>query len=84
MRPTYLFVSSKESSDMDLVKRRVPHSVFDSKEARRIQAQGHREACAELDRKSRQLLGEGNPNHPMYDNELFGYGEREFMAKQYR
>lgn len=27
---------------------------------------------------------EGNPNHPMYANKLFGYDEKEFMGKQYK
>ena len=27
---------------------------------------------------------EGDPNHPMYANNLFGYGEKEFLLKQYR
>lgn len=26
----------------------------------------------------------GNPNSPIYEPKLFGYGVNEFMAKQYR
>lgn len=66
------------------MKHNIPQAVFDSKEARRVQSSGHREACAELDRQPPRMLGTGNPNHPMYNNQLFGYDEREFLAKQYR
>lgn len=66
------------------MERIVPQAVFDSKEARRIQRDGHRQACEDLERTPRRLLDEGNPNHPMYDNKIFGYAEREFLAKQYR
>lgn len=27
---------------------------------------------------------EGNPNHPMYENKLFGYDQKEFMKRQYK
>jgi len=64
--------------------RTVHQSVFDSKDAKRVVRQGHRAACEELSRKPRSMLAEGNPNHPSYDAKLFGYDEREFMAKQYR
>lgn len=63
-------------------KRTVHQSVFDSKEARRVAAAGHKQACDELDRMHPSDLDEGNPNHPMYD-QLFGYDRAEFMAKQY-
>jgi hypothetical protein len=64
-------------------KRTVHQSVFDSKEARRVQAAGHKQAVEELERTPRHLLDDGNPNHPMYD-QLFGYDREEFMAKQYK
>lgn len=66
-----------------IMKRTVPQSVFDSKDALRVAREGHREACEELSRKPRHMLDEGNPNHPMYDNKIFGYEQQEFMAKQY-
>lgn len=65
-------------------KRTVPQAVFDSPEAIRIARQAHREACAELDATPRHLLDEGNPNHPMYDNKIFGYDEQEFLRRQYK
>ena len=65
-------------------KRTVPQAVFDSPEAKRIAAAGHAQACAELARTPRHLLGEGNPNHPRYDLHLFGYHVDEFMAKQHK
>lgn len=66
------------------MKRDIPQAVFDSKDARRIQSSGHREACAELARRPRHMLDDGNPNHPMYSNKIFGFDERELIAKQYR
>lgn len=66
------------------MKRTIPQAVFDSKEARKIIQAGHRQACEELDRVPRHMLNEGNPNHTMYDNKLFGYSEQEFLAKQYK
>jgi hypothetical protein len=66
------------------MKRTVSPAVFDSVAARRVQRERHRQACEELDRMPRHLLGEGNPNHPMYDSKLFGYDEREPLVKQYR
>jgi len=66
-----------------MTKRTVPQAVFDSKDARRIQAAGHKQACEELDRMHPSQLDEGNPNHPMYDR-LFDYDRGEFMRKQYR
>ena len=65
-------------------KRTVPQAVFDSKDALRIAKAGHEQACCELERMPRHLLDRSNPNHPDYDNKLFGYDEAEFMAKQYR
>lgn len=66
------------------MKRTVPQSIFESKEALKIARQAHIEACRELDNTPRHLLDEGNPNHPMYDNKLFGYGVEEFLKKQYK
>jgi hypothetical protein len=65
-------------------RRTVPQAVFDSKEALKAARAGHRQACEDLARTPRHLLDEGNPNHPRYDRTLFGYDEREFLAKQYR
>lgn len=65
------------------MKRTVPQAVFESKEARRIAASGHKQACEELEKTPRHMLDEGNPNHPMYDR-IFGYDRDEFLAKQYR
>jgi hypothetical protein len=66
------------------VKRSVAQAVFDSADAKRIQRQGHAEACRELANTPRHLLGDGNPNHPMYDLHLFGIPANEFMARQYK
>lgn len=65
-------------------KRTVPQAVFDSPEALRIAKQGHAEACRKLDATPRHLLGEGNPNHPMYDLHLFGEHHETFMNRQYK
>lgn len=67
-----------------MAKHTVPQAVFDSPEAISAARQGHLEACEQLARTPRHLLGEGNPNHPRYDNTLFGYPEQEFLAKQYK
>ena len=37
-----------------------------------------------LQEKPKNWDDEGNPNHPVHDNKLFGYSEKEFMAKQYK
>jgi hypothetical protein len=37
-----------------------------------------------LQEKPKRWDEEGNPNHRMYENQLFGYGQKEFMAKQYK
>lgn len=26
----------------------------------------------------------GNPNHPIYNNKIFGYDESEFLSRQYK
>lgn len=65
-------------------KRTVPQAVFDSPEAIRAARQGHAEACAELARTPRHLLGEGDPNHPMYDLHIFGEHHETFMRRQYK
>ena len=66
------------------MKRDIPQAVFDqfSKTARKV----YQEVCKELDEQhSRKVpVGEGNPNHPMYDLQLFGYHKDEFMRKQYK
>lgn len=62
----------------------VPQSVFDSPEALRAAAAGHRQAVADLDRVPRHLLDEDNPNHPRYDLHLFGVPAGRFLAGQYR
>ena len=65
-------------------KRDIPLEVFYSKSALRIAKLAHRDALIELEKKSRNLLCPSNPNHPDYDNKMFGYDEREFLAKQYK
>lgn len=37
---------------------------------------------AEWERSS--AAGEGDPNHPMYANKIFGYDEKSFLARQYK
>lgn len=76
----YSLAIEKEMTEM---KTTVAQAVFDSKEARRIQAAGHAEACRELEFTPRHMLDEGNPNHPMYDT-IFGYDRDEFLSKQYK
>ena len=65
-------------------KRDLPLSVFYSKAALRIAKEAHKQACDELDRTPRHKLDPSNPNHPDWDNNLFGYDEKEFLSKQYR
>lgn len=70
---------------MSVVKKRtVPQAVFDSPEATKVAKEGHRLACEELAKTPRHLLGEGNPNHPMYDLHLFGEPVEQFLKRQYR
>ncbi len=38
----------------------------------------------ELNATPRHLLDKGNPNHPDYDDKLFGYTVETFLAKQYK
>lgn len=66
-------------------KRSVPQPVFESAEARRVQKLGHQQACTELEAKfaAGGPFDEGDPNHPMHQRKLFGYGESELLAKQY-
>lgn len=66
------------------MKRTVPQSVFESPEARRIAKEAHRLACEDLARTPRHLLDPGNPNHPDYDDRIFGYTVPDLLAKQYR
>ena len=60
---------------------KAPQSVFDafSTTARRITA----EVARELESTPRHLLPEGNPNHPMYDLQLFGEHYADFMQRQF-
>lgn len=62
----------------------IPQAVFDSVLARRITKKGHEEATLELACTPVQLLDIGNPNNPIYENKIFGYSEKEFLAKQYK
>jgi hypothetical protein len=66
------------------MKRTVPQAVFDAPEAIRAARLGHAQACEELNKMPLHKLDEGNPNHPMYSDKLFGYDRAEFMAKQYK
>jgi hypothetical protein len=65
-------------------KRSVQQAVFESKDAIRIAKAGHKLACDELNATPRHLLSEGNPNHPMYDQKIFGYDADEFMSRQFK
>jgi hypothetical protein len=69
---------------MNTQKRTVPQAVFDSPEALRSQAAGHKLATDELNRTPRHMLDEGNPNHPRYDLHIFGIPADDLMAMQYR
>lgn len=53
-------------------KRTVPQAVFDTRQAIAAAKAGHQQACEELARVPVDQLGEGNPNHPRYDDKLFG------------
>ena len=64
------------------IKRTVPQAVFESKDALRAAALGHKQACDELARMDVRSLGTGNPNHPINDG-IFGYATADLMAKQY-
>ena len=72
--------------DYELIskKRTVLQGVFDSPEARRIQREAHRLACADLERLPRHMLDKGNPNHPDYDLHIFGEHYESFMGRQYK
>ena len=63
-------------------KRTVPQSVFESKDALRAAALGHKQACDALARMDVSELDVGNPNHPANDG-IFGYATADFLAKQY-
>lgn len=58
--------------------------IVPSKEVQRMNARAHKEACDDLARVPRHLLDKSNPNHPDYDNKIFGYNEKEFLQKQYK
>jgi hypothetical protein len=64
------------------IKRSVPQSVFDSKDALHIQRQATKEATDKLNQTPVDQLDVGNPNHPI-NSGLFGYGLTEFLNKQY-
>lgn len=67
-------------------KRTVPQSVFDSPAAKKAAKAGYAQACSELDAKfaAGGPFDEGDPNHPKYSPKtIFGYEEKEFLAKQY-
>ena len=64
-------------------KREVPAAVFESFEGTANYRKAHNDACKDLDLRNRYSLDEGNPNHPIYDNKLFGYAVDEFLKKQY-
>lgn len=59
-------------------------SIFESKDAKRIIKKGIQEAVNELNNTPRHKLDKSNPNHPDYDNKLFGYNEKDFLNKQYK
>ena len=69
---------------MDMKKVTVLQSVFESPAALRAAKRGHEAACLELANTPRHLLGEGNPNHPMYDLQLFGEHHESFIKRQYK
>lgn len=69
---------------MSISKRSVPEAVFCTPSALRAAREGHLEACRELNATPRELLGEGNPNHPRYDLHLFGEHHETFMSRQHR
>jgi len=78
-----------------MIKRPVAQAVFTAFEKTSMFRKAGVDAVNEL--YAKESLGqfdEGNPNHPMYNNgfdytkneyvSLFGYKQREFMAKQYK
>jgi len=64
------------------IKRTVPQAIFETKDALRAAALGHKQACDELARMNVNDLSTGNPNHPINDG-IFGYATADLMAKQY-
>lgn len=60
------------------------HATFETFE----KTDRYKQACAESIKSYESipdhLRCEGDPNHPMYQNTLFGYVEKEFLAKQYK
>ena len=73
---------SDNIAEAAIAKRSVPQAIFDSPEALRIAKLATKEATDELNATPRNLLDEGNPNHPSYDT-IFGYEREAFMARQY-
>lgn len=66
------------------MKRTVPNAIFEAYAKTKGYKQAFIDAKRELDNTPRHLLDEGNPNHPRYDNKIFGYDEKEFLARQYK
>lgn len=62
----------------------VSMSVFYSNPALKVARDAIRESNKELDAMPRHLLDTANPNHPDYDNKIFGYDEKEFLARQHK
>jgi hypothetical protein len=70
--------------EKEFMKKTIPQSVFDSKEAKTVIKNGTKSAILELNLTPCCQLDPGNPNHPDYGDKIFGYPEKEFLEKQYR
>lgn len=74
-------------------KRKVTESVFKAFEKTQQYKQAFVDADKSIERDHENgIFAEGNPNHPMYNNNynyaskeytIFGYAQKEFLAKQY-
>lgn len=55
-----------------------------SEEVQRLRKMAVKQSEEDLYKIPRHLLDEFNPNHPNYDNYIFGYRDEGLLAKQYK
>ncbi len=58
-------------------------SIYDTKQAKKLIKVATEQATKELELKPDHPRDEGDPNHPMYKNQIFGYEQSGFLARQY-
>lgn len=57
---------------------------YDDKLVKKIIKTAIKQSIKDLDNTPAHKLDKSNPNHPDYNNKLFGYDEKEFLNKQYK